>query len=96
MSQTAFDFKGSSLHRENSRQMESFLIDNSVHFDGQCKKVWELLIKGERLTVKGAMNAHDINSLPRRILDIKRMLEKNRIKKEIKTERVGKIVEYFL
>lgn len=59
---------------ENNRESLNHLNENRKKFSKQCLLVIDLLNSGEVLTVKGAMIKYNINSLPRRILDIKEKL----------------------
>ena len=61
------------LHsKENNRESQFHLEDNCFHFEGQCLRVYELLKKGMRLSVIGAVNlSPPIMSLPRRIKDLR-------------------------
>ena len=61
------------VHRfENSAESQIHVDANRVTFSSQCKKVFDLLMDGSLpLSVKSAMVEHNINSLPRRILDLK-------------------------
>ncbi len=66
--QATLDFE---LHRiENSMESQDHLEENKVHFKAQCKKVFDLLMSGQHLTVLSAITNHGISSLPRRCLDI--------------------------
>lgn len=65
--QTKIDFS----HPHNNRESEVFFDENISKFGDQCQKVYKLLKSGVRLSVKTAMNLHDISSLPRRIKDLK-------------------------
>ena len=59
--------------RENNFESEQNLYENRKHFSAQCQKVYELLMSGDRLTVYCAIVKCNVNSLPRRILDLKKM-----------------------
>lgn len=56
---------------ENNRESLDHLNDNRPHFNKQCKCVFDLLMSGVQLTVYSAITQHHINSVPRRILDLK-------------------------
>lgn len=71
LKQTEIDFTHAA---ENNRESLNNLNDNRKKFSKQCLLVIDLLNSGEVLTVKSAMIKHNINSLPRRILDIKEKL----------------------
>lgn len=59
------------LHtRENNAESEQHLYEHRKHFEGQCRKLYNLLMSGERLTVYSALVDHKISSLPRRALDL--------------------------
>ncbi len=55
---------------ENSQESQTHLDENRIHFSDQCRKVYNLLMNGEKLTVLDAITNHGISSLPRRILDL--------------------------
>lgn len=57
---------------ENNPESQAHLEENRAHFSGQCKKVFDLLVAGWQLTVKSALVDYNIQSLPRRILDLKK------------------------
>ncbi len=60
------------LHKvENNKESQKHLEENEIRFTEQCLKVLKLLVQGHRLTVKSAMVDYNINSLPRRIKDLK-------------------------
>ena len=56
--------------RENNAESQAHLYNHKKHFQGQCAKVYDLLMAGHRLTVYSALVEHKISSLPRRILDL--------------------------
>lgn len=56
---------------ENTPSMQKHLDENRGHFGKQCRKVFDILMSGERLTVRSAMLKHNISSAPRRFLDLK-------------------------
>lgn len=58
--------------RENNPQSEENLASNYEKFSGQCKRVFEMLMNGYRLTTETALVNHRIFSLPRRLLDLKK------------------------
>ena len=71
MIQAEIDWSNIANHRENNSHSEALLNDNYERLNKQCKKVYDLLKSGHSLTVRGAVVDHNINSLPRRILDLK-------------------------
>lgn len=56
--------------RENNNESEQNLYEHRKHFNNQLKKLYELLMAGNRLTVYSALVEHKIASLPRRYLDL--------------------------
>ena len=80
---------------ENNNESQNHLEENEIHFNKQCEIVYTLLKSGARLSVREAMLYHGINSLPRRIMDLK---TKNiAIKDEwVKPENGVKYKVYFL
>lgn len=56
---------------ENNRESLDNLNENRPHFNKQCQKVYDLLISGQQLTVYSSITQYHINSVPRRILDLK-------------------------
>src|SRR5690348_5468285 len=59
------------LHNnENNPDSQSNLEQNAQKFSQQCLKVLEILNQGKKLTVANAIS-YGINSLPRRILDLR-------------------------
>lgn len=62
------------LHeRENNAGSQAHLNEHREHFEGQCRKLYDLLMSGNRLTVYSALVEHGIASLPRRYLDLTQM-----------------------
>jgi len=57
--------------RENNPESEAHLTENLAVFSAQCQKVLDLMLRGAKLSVYGAMVSYGISSLPRRILDLK-------------------------
>lgn len=47
------------------------LEKNHTHFSKQCEKVFDLLMRGQEISVISAIHEHNIMSLPRRIKDLK-------------------------
>lgn len=78
---------------ENNTESQQHLEDNTIHFNAQCKKVYELLKSGVRLTVMSAMNDYQVMSLPRRILDLK---QNNKIEIQSRFIPGTRIKEYYL
>lgn len=69
MIQSTIEF---SVHqRENNAESQDHLDINREHFSAQCKRVYDYLMNGGRLTVYSAMVDLRISSAPRRILDLK-------------------------
>lgn len=58
--------------RENNPASEFHLEQFRKKFTHDCYEVLQLLVSGERLTVRGAVISGLSNSLPRRILDLKK------------------------
>lgn len=56
--------------RENNFENEMHLYNHKKHFEGKCRKLFNLLMAGHRLTVYSALVEYGIASLPRRFLDI--------------------------
>lgn len=57
---------------ENNPASQQHLDENRTHFNKQCGKIYGLLMDGEVLSVKEAIVKHNVHSLPRRILDLKK------------------------
>jgi hypothetical protein len=87
--QSEIDF---TARKENNSFSQSLLEANAEKISGNCKKVYELLLKGHRLTVNGVVRDYNISSLPRRIADIESKLG-IKIKREVIN---GKFVQYYL
>jgi len=95
MSQLQMNFTTHS--RENNPESQANLDANKPHFSKQCQLVWSLLQSGERLTVRDAMVKHNINSLPRRILDLREYFRKNYLPDPIQTRhKENGTKEYYL
>lgn len=80
------------VHRiENNTDSQQHLEENLEYFKGQCTTVFNMLMRGNRMSVDGAYNlAPKIRSLPRRIMDI---TEEGFI---ISREWKGNCIEYFM
>lgn len=60
------------LHeRENNRESQTILEYNVPHFKGQCKIVFDALMRGEILTTSTALLKYKVGDLRARIRDIK-------------------------
>lgn len=79
---------------ENNPGSQQHLNENRSHFSDQCRRVYGILFTGNVLTVSIAMNTYQIMSLPRRILDLKRLGFK--ITDRWSTEHKTKTKEYFM
>lgn len=69
--QQEIDWNNPVHQKENNRESQSHLEENYEKFSEQCKKVYAILKSGIRLTVKKAVTEYGINSLPRRLKDLK-------------------------
>lgn len=58
-------------HFENSFDNQLHFEENKEHFSNQCRKVYEALLRGERLTTLTAIVNYGIGDLRRRIKDLK-------------------------
>jgi hypothetical protein len=82
-SQLLFDFTDAVHRRENNAESESNLNANRFHFTGQVAVVISLLLQGQKLTVKDAINANipglddGVGDLRRRICDIRQALKRS-------------------
>lgn len=70
MEQLTMDFS-TLQHRENNFDSQLHFEENKERFSNQCKKVYEALLKGERLTTTKALINYGIGDLRRRIKDLK-------------------------
>lgn len=62
------------LHdHENNRESEKILSANYDQLNKQCRLVLDLMMRGERLTVRDAMINHSIGDLRRRVKDLKEL-----------------------
>lgn len=90
MKQMEIDWNNVVHGRENNRHSQGILEDQYARLNRQCKKVYDLLKSGHRLTVRDAILNHGISSLPRRILDLKQKGI------PVKDEMKNSYKEYFL
>lgn len=69
INQLAIEFQ---VHtHENNRESQMILQENVSHFTGQCKTVFEALMRGEVLTTSTALLKYKVGDLRARIRDIK-------------------------
>lgn len=59
---------------ENNSASQNHYDKNFDKFSEQCKYLFKLLMNGNKITVKEAILNHNINSLPRRMMDLKENL----------------------
>jgi hypothetical protein len=95
MSQIQIDWNQVPHTKENNSFSETILAANIKKIRGNCKKTFDLLTAGKRLTVNGAVKEHDISSLPRRIKDIEEKLG-IQIKRDVVRGPDSKYTEYYL
>lgn len=69
--QTEINFTKTIIHRENNLVSQENFEANEPRFRGQCKIVMDAFLRGEKLTVVGAMINYKIGDLRRRIKDLK-------------------------
>lgn len=97
MNQLELDF--STLeHKENNFDSQRHFEENKERFTNQCRKVYQVLLKGERLTTTKALLEYGIGDLRRRIKDLKDQFEVP-IQDEYVKDEEGKSTrykEYFL
>ena len=78
--------------KENNPESQKYLEENTARFSKQCKKIYDILKSGERLTVKKAILEYNIGDLRRRIKDLQ-----DTHKIPIKRRRIeGHFKEYWL
>lgn len=65
------DFTREVSHKENNKESQEHYSENKKHFSNQCKRVYEALLRGERLTTVSALLKYQIGDLRRRIKDLK-------------------------
>ena len=65
------DFTKKLIHIENNQESQKFFDENTGHFTKQCKDLFKILLKGERVTTLTAIVKYGIASLPRRIKDLR-------------------------
>ena len=92
MSQLQLDFTKEIVHRENNRESQNLFDQNKDRFSNQCKRVYDALMRGERLTTSKALLEYGIGDLRRRVKDLK-----DTWKVPIESELItGKYKEYFI
>lgn len=73
--QTEINFTKTIIHRENNLVSQENFEANEPRFRGQCKIVMDAFLRGEKLTVVGAMINYKIGDLRRRIKGLKDIYE---------------------
>ena len=58
-------------HNENNVESQQIFQENKKTLGGQCKVVYEALLRGERLTTASALIEYGIGDLRRRVKDLK-------------------------
>lgn len=92
--QLNIDWLSAERHRENNPVSQQHHDENLTHFAKQDKQVYDLLMKGEVLTNKVALNEYGIGSLSRRITTLTDAGIK--IEKEFKNVDGSKFMEYSI
>ena len=69
--QQQIDFTKPLLHYENNVESQEIFNNNREKFSNQCRKIYDAMMKGERLTTKIAMINYDIGDLRRRVKDLR-------------------------
>ena len=65
------DFSKPLTHKENNSESQKCFEKNKTKLSNQCKKVYEALKRGERLTTATALIKYKIGDLRRRCKDLK-------------------------
>lgn len=71
--QIYIDFSKPIVHRENNAESQKIFDDNRDKFSAQCRRIYEAMLRGERLTTKSALIDYDVGDLRRRVKDLKDM-----------------------
>lgn len=69
--QTQINFTAISLHAENNRHSERILEDNCFRLSNNCKKLYDALKRGERLTGAIVVGKYGMLEYRRRIADLR-------------------------
>lgn len=77
--------------KENNSESESHLKENEVHFSNQCKKLFDLLMTGERISFADAFIKYQISDIRRRAKDLTDCMNV-----ELSKEWQGKIKYWFM
>ena len=92
MKQLEIDWENVVHGMENNLHSEGILWERQSDFSAQCKKVYDLLKSGKRLTVRDAMLYHGIGDLRRRVKDLRDNANVN-----VQSRMIGKgFKEYYL
>lgn len=65
------DFSKPLKHKENNSESQRYFEKNGKRFSEQCKKVYEALLRGEKLTTASALLKYKIGDLRRRCKDLR-------------------------
>lgn len=91
MQQLEIDWTNVVHTKENNKYSQEILESRYEDFSDQCKTIYDLFKSGKKLTVKEAMNKHDIGDLRARVRDLRNAGV------DVKDNMIGKgFKEYFM
>lgn len=91
---TVLDFERKFTRKENNKDSQEHLEKNKKKFSNQCKKAYEAMLKGERLSTVSALLNYGIGDLRRRVKDLKD-IHKVDVKSEWVRKGGNRFKEYF-
>lgn len=93
MTQISIDFNKPIVHMENNAESQHIFESNEKVLRGQCKTIYEALMRGEKLTTTKALVKYKVGDFRRRIKDLKDLYGITTIQEKLVD---GRFKEWFI